>query len=77
MDGLDGPTAVLPHEILVQGTYVHEYLYCQRGLVLSIAEPFQKDQPMKMVRCRGIRLLSSPDEFGPEFYQAFEDKTVW
>lgn len=26
---------------------------------------------------RGIRPLNRPNEFGPELYQAFEDKTVW
>jgi hypothetical protein len=77
IEGLGDPTTILPHEILLQGTYVHEYIYCEKGLVLSVAEPFQKDQPIKIVRCRGIRPLSSPDEFGPEFYQAFEEKTVW
>ena len=77
MHGLGDPTAILAHEILLQGTYVHEYLYCEKGLVLSVAEPFQKDLPIKVVRCRGVRPLSSLDEFGPEFYQAFEDKMVW
>lgn len=77
IDDLGKPTAILPHEILVQDAYVHEYLYCERGLVLSIAEPFQEGQPSKIVRCRGIRPLISVDEFGPEFFQAFEDRTVW
>lgn len=77
MKGLGEPTAILPHEILVQNTYVHEYLYCERGLVLSVAEPFQKELPLRIVRCRGIRPMRSPDEFGPEYYQSFEDKTVW
>jgi hypothetical protein len=77
MEGLGQPTAILPHEILSPGAYVHEYLYCKRGLVLSIAEPFQKEQPLKIVRARGVRPLDSPGEFGPELYQPFQDQTVW
>ena len=77
MEGLGQPTAILPHEILSPGTYVHEYVYCERGLVLSIGEPFQKEEPLKVVRARGVRPLDRPDEFGPEFYQAFQDQKVW
>src|SRR5258706_3095809 len=36
---LGQPCAIKPQEIVVPDCYVHEYLYCGRGLVLSIAEP--------------------------------------
>ena len=77
MNGLGEPSAILPNEILAPDAYVHEYLYCEKGLVLSIAEPFEKQRPKKIVRCRGIKPLNSPDEFGPEFYLAFENRTAW
>ncbi|HWS90142.1 MAG TPA: hypothetical protein VN282_24445 [Pyrinomonadaceae bacterium] len=76
-EGLGEPCAVKPHEILVEGAYVHEYLYCERGLVLSVAEPFDKAEPSRLVRCRGLRPLAGPEEFGPEFYMAFEERVVW
>lgn len=75
--GLGEPTAILPHEILSPLAYVHEYLYCERGLVLSVAEPFQEGKPMKIVRARGIPRLHRASEFGPEFYQAFQDQIAW
>ena len=37
LDTLPAPDAVLAHEILVPGHYAHEYLYCTRGLVLTVA----------------------------------------
>lgn len=77
IEGLGEPSAIMRHEILVDGAYVHEYLYCERGLVLSIAEPFEKEEPQRLVRCRGVRPMSSPEEFGPELYMAFEDRQVW
>lgn len=77
MEGLGEPCAIKPHEILVSGAYVHEYLYCQRGLVLSVAEPFDKDAPLRLVRCRGVHPMNSPEEYGPEFYMAFEEREVW
>lgn len=77
LQDLGAPTAVMPHEILVEKAYVHEYLYCARGLVLSVAEPFNKEQPARIVRCRGISPINGPEQFGPELFMAFEDKTVW
>ena len=76
-EGLGEPSAIKPHEILIPGTYVHEYLYCQRGLVLSIAEPFEKEEPLRLVRCRSVYPMNSPEEFGAEFYMTFEDREVW
>lgn len=76
-DGLGEPSLVKPHEILKPNAYVHEYLYCERGLVLSLAEPFQKGQPFEIVRCRGIQPLESPEQFGPELYRSFEDEIAW
>ncbi len=77
MAALGSPSAIKPHEILVENTYVHEYLFCERGLVLSVAEPFEEGRPLRIVRCRGIQPIDSPEQFGPEFYQSFEDRIVW
>lgn len=74
---LGEPSAVKPHEILSPGSYVHEYVYCARGLVLSVAKPFNEGDSIRIIRCRGLRPLASPDEFGPEFYQPFEDQVAW
>jgi hypothetical protein len=74
---LEEPCAVLPHEILRPGSYVHEQLYCARGLVLSVAEPFDQQQPRQIVRCRAIGPINRPEQFGPELYCAFEDQQSW
>jgi len=74
---LGAPAAVMPNEVLADKAYVHEYLYCARGLVLSVAEPFNKEQPARIVRCRGIHPIDGPEQFGPELFMAFEDKTLW
>jgi len=76
MSRLGEPSAIKPHEILREGSYVHEYLYCERGLVLSIAEPFEKGQAWQIVRCRGIQPIDDPRQFGPEFYLPFEDRSA-
>lgn len=77
MAALGEPSAIKPHEILVENAYVHEYLFCERGLVLSVAEPLEGNLPLQIVRCRGIQPISSPEQFGPELYQSFEDRTLW
>jgi hypothetical protein len=71
------PSGTKPHEILVDGAYVHEWVYAPRGLVLSVAEPFATPEDRRVVRARGLRPLESADEFGPEFHLAFEDQTSW
>jgi hypothetical protein len=77
LEALETPCAILPHEILREGAYVHEYLYCSRGLVLSVAEPFDQSLVRSIVRCRGIRPIEKPELFGPELYCAFEDRKSW
>ena len=77
LEELGPPAAILPHEILVPGSYVHEYLYGDRGLLVSVAEPFDRDQPPRIVRCRGIRPVRGANDLGPDLYLAFEDQTVW
>lgn len=77
LERLSEPDAVLPHEILSPGAYVHEYLYGGRGLILSVAEPFDREQPRRILRCRGIRPVGSPSDLGPELYLPFEDQISW
>jgi hypothetical protein len=74
---LGPPSVAKRHEILVDGAYVHEWVYGERGLVLSVAEPFAAPDERRVVRCRGLRPLASDDDLGPEFYLAFEDRTSW
>lgn len=76
LDALPPPDAVLPHEILVPDHYAHEYLYCGRGLVLTVAEALRGAERY-IARCRGIAPLASVREFGPDFYLAFEDRVSW
>jgi hypothetical protein len=74
---LGPPPAAKPHEILVDGAYVHEWIYAPQGLVLSVAEPFDAPADKRVVRVRGVRPLASGDDFGPDFYLAFEDRMSW
>jgi hypothetical protein len=77
LEQLGPPSAAKPHEILVDGAYVPEWVYAARGLVLSVAEPFDAPAQRRVVRCRGVRPLASADDFGPEFYLAFQNQTSW
>jgi hypothetical protein len=79
-EALGPPTATLSHEILEPGAYVHELVYAQRGLVLSVAEPLESPASpasRRIVRCRGTRPLRDAADFGPEFRMAFEDRAAY
>lgn len=74
---LPKPSAVLANEILIPDAYAHEYLYCTNGLVLTVAQPYSESGTNRIVRCRGIKPLASVEEFGPAYYQAFDDQVQW
>lgn len=76
LDALESPCAILPNEILVQGGYAHEYLFCARGLVATVVQPHDGGAN-RIVRLRGIAPIAGPDEFGRGYYQAFEDRIRW
>lgn len=77
LEGIEDPCVIKPHEIIVDGAYVGEHVYCKRGLVLSIAEPFEEGKPRWLVRCRGFEPINDPTEYGSDYHIAFEDRTVW
>jgi hypothetical protein len=77
LDELPAPDAILPHEILDPGGYVHEYIYPARGLALSVLEPFVQGDARRIVRYRGFQLLPDVKAFQAEFYLPFEDQTYW
>jgi hypothetical protein len=76
LDALESPCAILPNEILVQGGYAHEYLFCVRGLVATVVRPHDGGAN-RIVRLRGIAPIAAPDEFARGYYQAFEDRIRW
>jgi hypothetical protein len=77
LDGLEAPCAILPHEILADDGYAHERLYCGRGLVATVIEPFAASAAERIVRLRGIAPVDSPADFGPELYKSADDQTRW
>lgn len=77
LSGLPKPTTILPQEISVEGAYAHEYLYCERGLLLTVAQSFEKSEHHRLIRCRGIQPLSSPDQLGPDLYMPLDTEVKW
>ena len=66
---LGDPDIHKPPESSLEGYSVCEFLYFRRGLVLSVAEALMPDvEPrVKIARCRGIRILEAPHEYGAEY----------
>ncbi|MGI8807231.1 MAG: hypothetical protein ACR2KK_05230 [Acidimicrobiales bacterium] len=77
LKALGEPSSILPNELLMPGAYVHEYVYGSRGLILSVAEPFEAGQPWQIIRSRAIVPLQAGRALGPELYRAAEDADVW
>jgi len=76
LGGLEQPCVVLPQEILVPEAYARERLYCERGLVVTVAHPFDGTED-RIVRFRGISPIATPAEFGTDLYKPFEDRASW
>lgn len=78
MDSLGQPDICKPPELSLPGYLVREHLYCHRGLVLSVAKSLDSTtNQVKIARCRGIRVLANPQEYGAEFYLALQDRMVF
>lgn len=77
VEALPEPCGIKAQEIVVPNAYAHEYVYCDRGLVLTIAETLDHRIPNRLVRCRGIPPIATADDFGPAYYKSFEDQIYW
>lgn len=77
LEQLPVPDAVLPPEMLLPGAHPNEYIYCNRGLNLTVAKYADERIPDRIVRCRGVRQLGSSREFDARYYRAFEDQIVY
>lgn len=66
-------------EFSLPGYLVREYLYCRRGLILSVAGTLTPamTQSMKVVRCRGIAPLVAPQEYDARYYLAQQSRLVF
>ena len=67
----------------LEDAYAHEYLWCARGLVLTVAVPLggldDEDDgvPERIVRCRGLRPLARVGDFGPAYYRPLDSRVRW
>lgn len=73
---LEPPCAVLANEISLPDGYAHERLFCGRGLVATVVEPFGAGEE-EVLRLRGMAPVAAPAQFGPELYKAFENRIRW
>lgn len=74
---LGEPDARKAHELSAPDAYVWEYVYCDRGLVLSVTEPFDETEPKRIVRCRVLPRLMHPQEYGAAFYLPLASRTAF
>lgn len=76
---LGPPDIRKPGEFLLAGYLIHEYVFCKRGLALSVADalPSEPKTAIKIVRCRGIASLASPSEFDARYYLAQQSRRVF
>ena len=79
MKPLGDPDIRKPPEFSLAGYSVREFLYFRRGLVLSVGQALTPDVelPLKIARCRGIRTLAAPHEYGAEYYLALKNRVLF
>lgn len=77
LNELPVPDIQLPQEIIIENAYSSEYIYCKRGLDLTVAKNFNSKIKDKIVRCRGFEILKDPKDFDSKYYKAFEDRKLW
>lgn len=77
LNQLPKPDVILPNEILIENAYAAEYIYCEKGLNLTIAKYFNKKLPDKIIRCRGFEKINNSNEFDGRYYKSFDDLISW
>ena len=77
LHALPAPTGTLPQEILLHDEYAHEYVYAAQGLVVTVAKASGDATDDRIVRYRGVRRLDRLEDFGPDYYKAFEDQILF
>ena len=77
VDTLTEPCGEKLQEILVNGAYVSEQLYCQIGLILSVATFFEDSNLPQIVRIRSIKSFENPNEFDERYYKSFSNQIKW
>ena len=74
---LGAPTSILPQEIWVPGAYAHEYVYDERGLLVTVAEHLDGSALKELVRCRGIRAFAFSERIPSDLYLPLDAKVVF
>jgi len=79
MKPLGDPDITKPPEFALVGYSIREFLYFRRGLILSVAEALTPNASprAKVARCRGIRTLTAPHEYGAEYYLALKNRVLF
>lgn len=77
LNELPEPDAALSHEILLDEAYAAEYIFCERGLNLTVAKHFDETVPDKIVRCRGFERITRAEDFDARYYRSFENQKRW
>ena len=71
------PCEILPQQIDVQNHYAHEYLFCEKGLLITVLEPLNKQLEKTISRIRAIQAISDPKNLSPELYLSLDNQINW
>lgn len=68
LETLGEPCAILSQELYIEDAYAHEYLYCEKGLLITALQVFGQDQPTKVTRVRTFAPVKTAKEVKSELY---------
>ena len=78
LSDLPDPDATLSQEIHISGAFAHEYLYAERGLLVTVAQDLAPPRALRVVRVRGIGPLPpGTTTLGPDFYRRLDSRTKY
>jgi hypothetical protein len=76
LDELGEPDARLSQEISVPGAFAHEFLYAERGLLVTVAQDLLPPRHSRVLRVRAIQPVpAGTTVLGAELYRRLDTRT--
>lgn len=74
---LGTPSEILPQEIFLENAYAHEYLYTQKGLLITVLQHFNKNDAKEITRFRTFRPIEKAEDLDSELYYPLDNEINW
>ena len=74
LDDLEEPSVILLPELSIEEAYAHEYLYCNRGLLITVLEYDNPTRKNEIMRIRGFGTIDAVRDLKSDLYYPLDNQ---